>query len=92
MSLLEGQLADKTRSARGHVEELTGLRVELAKERASLDILKQEIKDNAQAEIERQKRSHDKQCREYANQLESLRRSKDSLERELFTTRKSLKG
>jgi len=92
VSLLESQLSDKTMSARSHVEELTRLRVELAQERASLDIIKQEVRDGARAELEQTRMSHDRQCREYRDQLQHLTKHKDAMERELEAARKALKG
>ena len=41
--LLEQQLSDKTLSSQSHVEELTRMRTELAQERASIAIFKQEV-------------------------------------------------
>ena len=43
VALLEQQLSDKTMSSQSHVEELTRMRSELAQERASISIFKQEV-------------------------------------------------
>ena len=43
VALLEQQLSDKAMSSQSHVEELTRMRSELAQERASISIFKQEV-------------------------------------------------
>ena len=92
MTLLEKQLVDKTQSAKHHVEELTQMRVELAQERSSLAILKQEIKDNAAEEMVRTRTIHSQQCTELQDQLEKIKKEKKNLEREVDSVKASLKG
>ena len=92
MNLLEKQLADKTQSAKHHVEELTQMRVELAQERSSLAILKQEIKDNAAEELGRTRAIHSQQCTELQDQIEKMKKEKKNVEREMDSAKASLKG
>ena len=64
MSLLEQHLADKTRSGQSHVEELTQLRTELARERAARAMAAQESREQAAGELGRLRTLHSEQCRE----------------------------
>ena len=90
--LLEQQLADKTHSAQSHVEELTHLRTELAKERASLGMQREEELERAAVELGRVKALHAEQCRELQAQVERVKGEKLEREKEAAQLRGALKG
>lgn len=92
MLLLEQQLADKTYSAESHVEELTQLRTELAKERASFTMQRQEERDRVAGELGRVKALHVEQCRELQAQVERATGEKAEKEREVARLKGALKG
>ena len=64
VSFLEQQLADKTRSGQSHVEELTQMRTELARERAARAMAAQENQERATGELNRLRTLHSEQCQE----------------------------
>lgn len=90
--LLEQQLADKTYSAESHVEELTQLRTELVKERASFTMQRQEERDRVAGELGRVKALHVEQCRELQAQVERATGEKAEKEREVARLKGALKG
>lgn len=92
MLLLEQQLADKTYSAESHVEELTQLRTELAKERASFTMQRQEERDRVAGELGRVKALHVEQCRELQAQVERATGEKAEKEKEVARLKGALKG
>ena len=89
--LLEQQLTDKTHSAQSHVEELTHLRTELAKERASLAMQQEEEQERAAVELGRVKALHAEQCRELQAQVERVMGEKSEREKDAAQLRGALK-
>lgn len=92
MTLLEQQLTDKTQSAQAHVQELTDLRSELARERSSVSMLKKELRESVANELGRARALHTKQCAELGEQLERLRAENVSLEKMAVKAKGELKG
>jgi chromosome segregation ATPase len=92
VAVLEQQLSETTRTARSHVEELTCMRSELARERASLAREKQEVLESASVQLKREKACHKERCRDLLGQLERLRGEKREGDREIGSLRASLKG
>ena len=92
VSLLDDQLSDKSRSAQGHVEELMMLRTELAQEKASLAIVKQEIRDQATREVGVVRARHEHQVRELEAKLKKLKIDRGKLEMTAMETKTKLNG
>ncbi len=92
MFLLEKQLAEKARSAKLHVEELTRIRAGLAQERSSVTVLSKEIAGNAAAKLKMVQDLHNMHCKELQDQLERLRADKIDLEKELGNASLILRG
>ena len=90
-SLLEQQLSSKTSSARGHVEELMLLRTQLAQEKASFAIVKQELRDQAAREVGVAKAAHKKQVKGLEGKLKVAAAERGRLETELGDTIAKLK-
>ena len=88
---MEQQLCDKTRSARSHVEELMLLRTELAQEKASFAIVKQELRDKAARDVGVAKAAHARQLKALESRLKAATVDKGQLETELEQTRTKLK-
>ena len=92
MSLLDDQLSDKSRSARGHVEELMLLRTRLAQEKASLAIVRQEIQEQAAREVGAVRGAHERKTRELEGKLRRVRAEREKLEGKVVEMKTKLSG
>ncbi len=89
---MELQLADKTQSAKQHVEELTRMRADMAKERLSLTTLGQEIRNTATGELEKVRKIELLRRKSLKDQFERLQAEKCNLKKEVDSTKSLLQG
>ena len=92
MSLVNQQLSDKTSSAQNHVEELVLLRTELAQERASLAIVKQELRDQAAREVSTLRTLHARKVKELEALLKRRNTEREKLDSQVQELRTKVKG
>lgn len=92
MSLLDHHLCDKTHSAQGHVEELVLLRTELAQEKASLAIVRQELQDHAAREVGVARALHTRKVKELEAELKRKNMERGRVDVQLQELRTKLKG
>lgn len=85
-------LSDKTSSAQSHVEELVLLRTELAQEKASLAIVKQEMRDQAAREVGAVRTAHARKVRELEAELKKARTGREKLDLQVQELRTKVKG
>ena len=90
--VLEQQLADKSRSARSHVEEVMKLRTSLTQEKASLAMAREDISARASSEASRLKALHAEKVSQLEGEVERLRRDKTGVDQEIGQLRADLKG
>lgn len=92
VAVLEQQLADKSRSARTHVEELMKLRTSLSQEKASLTTAREEMSVRATGEASRLKAMHAEKISQMEGEMERMRRDKTCVDQEIGQLRADLKG
>ena len=92
VSLLDDQLVDKGRTAQNHVEELVLLRTELAQEKASLAIVKQEIRDQAAREVGVAKTTHERQVKGLEAELKKANVERGKMDANIKEVKTRLKG
>eukprot|EP00731_Ephydatia_muelleri_P024827 Em0016g1098a len=90
VAVLEQQLADKSRSARTHVEELMKLRTSLSQEKASLTTAREEMSVRATGEASRLKAMHAEKISQMEGEME-MRRDKTCVDQEIGQLRADLK-
>lgn len=86
------QLSDKTSSAQNHVEELVLLRTELAQERASLAIVKQELRDQTTREVSVVRTTHARKLKELEALLKRRNAEREKLDILVQELRTKVKG
>ena len=88
--MLEKLLGDKTRSTRRYVEELMSIRTQLAQEKASLAIVRQEAQDEADRKVGVAKSTHAQRSGEMEAQLRRAGEEKRRVESQLASLRHEL--
>lgn len=92
ITLQDQQLSDKSRSSQRHVEDLILLRTELAQEKASLAIIRQESRDQAVREVDEIRHLHAQQAGEAESRLRCTEEEKKKLEQQLVAMRCEVQG
>jgi len=92
VSVLEKLLGDKARSSQRHVEELMSLRTQLAQEKASLAIVKQEARDEVERKLGVAKTTQARQAGEFELQLRKIEEGKRRTEKRVDGLKNQLLG
>ena len=92
VTVLEKLLGDKTRSSQRHVEELMSLRTQLAQEKASLAIVKQEARDEVERKLGVAKTTQARQAGEFELHLCKMEEGKRRSEKQVDGLKHQLLG
>ncbi len=90
--MLENLLGDKTRSAQRYVEELMSLRTQLAQEKASLAIVRQEARDEVDRRMGVAQSTHVRRTGEMETELQKMEEARRKAEKQKDSLKHALLG
>ena len=85
-------MSDKSRSSQRHVEELVLLRTQLAQEKASLAILRQEAHEQVAREVDKIRHLHAWEAGEVETRLQCTEEERRKVEQKLASVRCEVQG